>query len=133
MCSSDLRFIEAEDLSFLDIDKTDSEQLFLTDELRSILDSLEKAYRSISYLSRPIKSSSVLYKNNRGRYEARDGSREYTSGSGIEALVYDDYNECNKWVSTRVEHDGQDYYLVGYKNVGMDGLKTRVRASGFYV
>ena len=82
----------------------------------------------IAYLSRPVMETSRLHKNRSGRYETK-GGHYYTSGSGIEALIKDDYQEVPYWVWTSVEHDGKDYYLVGHKNVRLDGLTVRVRKS----
>lgn len=114
-----------DDMSGLKIDYEDAEQLFLLDELRGIIGKLDKAKLDIDYLNCPIKHISTLKKNSRGRYETE--CREYTSGSGIEVFVYDDYDEREHWVKTRVEHNGEDYYLVGYKTIPMQGLKVRVR------
>ncbi|WP_313563729.1 DUF5348 domain-containing protein [Ruminiclostridium cellobioparum] len=119
------KFEEYDDLSGLNINYTDEEQLLLQDELRAILDHLEKAKRDIDYLNRPIAYTGYLHKNSRGRYET--GDKEYTSGSGIEVLIYDDFYEKNRWVKTRVEHNGDDYYLVGYGDISMQGLKVRIR------
>lgn len=54
------------------------------------------------------------------------GNIEFTSGDGIEVLIYDDFYDKKCWKKTRVEHDG-DYYLVGYSNIPMQGLKARIR------
>ncbi|RBP59305.1 hypothetical protein DES36_11930 [Alkalibaculum bacchi] len=113
-----------DDLSGLDIDRKDEEQLFLLDELRGILEKLENVKRDIDYLNRSIIYTGFLYKNNRGRYQA--GNKEFTSGSGIEVLIYDEFYENDRWVITSVEHN-DDYYLVGHRNVPMDGLKVRIR------
>lgn len=114
------------DLSGLNIDYEDSEQLFLTEELREIMEKLSDVSWRLKYLSRPVKEISCLHKNQSGRYETSNG-HYYTSGQGIEALVPEGYSEVNCWVWTRVEHDGKDYYLVGHKDVCMDGLTVRIR------
>lgn len=114
------------DLSGLDIDYEDSEQLFLVEELRGIMERLSDVNRRLKYLSCPIKETSLLHKNRSGRYETSDG-HYYTSGQGIEALIKEGHPEVAYWVWTSVEHDGSDYYLVGHKGVSMDGLTVRVR------
>lgn len=116
---------EYDDLSGLNINYDDADQLFLVDELKEIMEKLDDVKMDIDYLNRPIKNIGILQKNNGGRYEA--GIREYISGSGIEALIYDDYSERDCWVKTRVEHHGKEYYLVGYRNISMQGLKVRWR------
>ena len=119
------KFEEYDDLSGLNIDSNNEEQLLLQDELRDILGQLKKAKIGIDYLNRPIAYTGYLQKNSRGRYETEE--KEYTSGNGIEVLIYDDYYEKNRWVKTRVEHNAKDYYLVGYGDISMQGLKVRIR------
>ena len=114
------------DLSGLHIDYEDGEQLFLIEELREIMELLSDVNRRLKYLSRPVRETSRLHKNISGRYETSNGHC-YTSGQGIEALIRDGHREAAYWVRTRVEHDGSDYYLVGHKEVHMDGLTVRVR------
>lgn len=124
-----LRFSKFElygDLSGVDIDHEDGEQLFLTEELREIMEKLSEVDRRLRYLSRPVQEVSRLHKDRSGRYETSNG-HYYTSGQGIEALLPEGYPEVKCWVWTRVEHNGEDYYLVGHNDVSMDGLTVRVR------
>lgn len=114
-----------DDLSGLQIDFNDEEQLLLLDEFKGILDKLNDAKRDIDYLNRPIVYTGFLQKNSRGRYET--GNKEFTSGNGIEVLIYDNFYEKKRWVKTRVEHNGKDYYLIGHSDVSMQGLKVRIR------
>ena len=127
------RYSEYDDLSGLELDARDPEQRLLREELRSILDHLERASSSISYLSQPIAYSGTLHKQANGRYML-DGY-ELTSGNGLEALVpceiyseeQNDYIEGVEWVASRLEHDGNDYYLVGYRDLQLEGLTARKR------
>lgn len=118
-------YTEYDDLSGLEINYDDADQLFLLDELKEVMEKLDDVKMDIDYLNGPIKHIGTLEKNENCRYEA--GNREYTSGSGIEVLIYDDWREKDCLVKTSVEHNGNDYYLVGYKNVSMNGLMVRVR------
>jgi len=47
----------------------------------------------------------------------------------IEALVDDDYHNVPYWTRTVVEHNDEDYYLVGYRDIPMKGLRVRVRSN----
>lgn len=114
------------DLSGLNIDYEDGEQLFLTEELGEIMEKLDNVNWRLKYLSRPIKETSRLHKNRSGRYET-SGGHYYTSGNGIEVLLPEGYPEVYRWMWTRVEHDGKDYYLVGHHDVSMEGLTVRIR------
>lgn len=62
-----------------------------------------------------------------GVVDYKDNFYEYTCGSCIEFLLM---KNCSTpcWVSLYVEGDNYgNYYIVGYKSLSMDGLKTRVR------
>ncbi len=121
-------YTDYDDLSGLDIDLADGEQLFLWDELRVITDRLADVQNYIEYLSRPIVEVSHLRKGISGKYRTAKG-HYYDCRSRIEALVSDEYHDVPYWTRTTVEHNGKDYYLVGYLNIPMDGLRVRVRAS----
>ena len=117
-----------DDLSGLDMDLTDPEQIFARDELRWIMEKLDDVEERISYLSRPILEVSKLHRSSAGKYET-DSGHFYCCGSVIEALVTDEYHDGPYWARACVEHDGTDYYLVGNKGVSMNGLTVRVRAA----
>ena len=114
------------DLSGLEIDYSDKDQLFLLNEIKMIVEELEDLDRKIKYINTPVSYTGILHLQKDGRYGLDNGDY-YTSGNSIEVLVYDEFSECKKWVSTRVEHDGKDYYIVGYKGVSMEGLTVRQR------
>lgn len=118
-----------DDLSGLDIDFNDGEQLLIWEELRSITDRLADVQDFISYLARPIVEVSRLRKGVAEKYRTAKG-HYYDCGSIIEALVSDEYHEVPYWTRTTVEHNGKDYYLVGYRDVPMKGLCVRVRSAG---
>lgn len=115
-----------DDLSGLEINYEDSEQLFLLDELRGIMEKLADVEDAICYLSQPVLEVDRLRKNASGRYETGSG-RCYCCGAPIEALVSDDRYDVPYWVRTSVEYDGTDYYLVGHRDVRMAGLTVRIR------
>ena len=121
-------YTDYDDLSGLDIDFTDGEQLLLWEELRRITDKLADVEEYISYLTRPITEVSRLRKGTAGKYRTAKG-RYYDCCSSIEALVTDEYHNVPYWTRTTVEHNGEDYYLVGYKGLPMEGLRVRVRSA----
>ena len=125
-----------DDLSDVDYDNTNADELFLLDELRDILYKLADVSHTIKYLERPIKVEGALHKNANGRYEVQ--GIELSSGCGLEYLSLDDrhmrYNDNDDYVSTtywgygRIEHDGTDYYIVGAdKDTKLEGLRVRIR------
>ena len=97
-------------------------------ELRRITDKLADVEEYISYLNRPIVEVSRLRKGTAGKYRTAKG-RYYDCCNSIEALVTDEYHDVPYWTRTTVEHNGEDYYLVGYKGLPMEGLRVRVRSA----
>ncbi len=114
------------DLSNFDIDHLDAQQLFLKAEMQTIMDRLAEAQERILYLASPVQEISRLHKNASGRYETVQG-HYFCSGSPVETLVTDDDTGVTCWVRTSVEHNGKDYFLVGYDSVELDGLTVRIR------
>lgn len=121
------RYDEYDDLSGLDFDRSDGQQIFLRDELRLIADRLADVRDFIDNLTRPIVEESRLRKDAAGRYCTGKG-HYYCCSSRIEAFVSDEYHDAPYWIRTTVEHNGEDYYLVGCRGVSMRGLRVRVRA-----
>ena len=117
-----------DDLSGLEINYEDGEQLFLLDELRGVMEKLADVEDCIRYIAQPVLKMEKLRKNASGRYETGSGFY-YCCGSPIEALVTDGRYDVPYWVRTSVEHDGTDYYLVGHREVRMEGLTVRIRRS----
>lgn len=120
------KYKDYRDLSGLNINHQDGDQLFILHELCTIMNNLSDAKERINYLFRPIEEIGNLYKNEVGRYETKTGDY-YTCGKSIEALVMDEDHDVPYWVRTRIEHDGADYYLVGYKHISLEGLPVRIR------
>jgi len=128
------RYNEFDDLSGVEFDKMDPEERYLRNEIRDILDHLDRAADNLEYINKSIKYQGKLHKNENGRYEC-DGY-ELSCGCGIEVLtpcmIWDsdkqDEVEGFEWVSSRVEYDQQkqDYYIVG-QNIELEGLAARVR------
>lgn len=102
------------------IDKPDNaDEMMKYNFVLQTLDRLYEINADILYLQKSVQSKGKLRKNSRGRYEIPD--YEWTSGREIEALIE------NVWIHSRVEHNGEDYYIVGYSSIPMEGLAVRVR------
>ena len=117
---------EHADLRGLHADHGDSDQLFQLKELQVILRKLADIGGSIEYLFRPVQETSTLHRDESGEYRTEKGYC-YRSGRLIEALLPEVDGEIPHWVQTKVEHDGEDYYLAGYDDIPMEGLHVRVR------
>ncbi len=66
----------------------------------------------IEYLSRPVLETSTLHQDERRDHRTEKGYC-YRSRSLIEVLLQDGPHEAPCWVQTKVEHDGEGYYLIG--------------------
>ncbi len=120
------------DLSEIEADSNNPDQLLLVEELRKIMLNIYDASYTISYLQKPIKGEYVLHQNSGGRYEC--SAHEFTCGNCIEYYAYDNWEGHYRWIISRVEHDGDDYYIVNSKslssdgnNVPLEGLRVRIR------
>ncbi len=65
-----------------------------------------------------------LRKNNYGRYEI-DSRTEVHCGDVIEIRIHPNGSEQGKWEKVQIEHDGNDYYAVGHKELCLQGLWVR--------
>jgi len=66
-------YTDYDDLSGLDIDRSDGEQILLWEELRRITDLLAYAQEYISYLTKPISEVSRLRLGTAGKYRTAKG------------------------------------------------------------
>lgn len=126
---------EYDDLSGVTYDKRNAEEMFLINEYRGILQKLDSVEYILEYLGLPVNFEDTLVKSESGRYETRNGRFTYTCGSGIEFLDTEEQYDVDEdevkdvpcWRASSVEHNGKDYYIVGFPSVVLDGLKVRVR------
>lgn len=109
-------------------DEDDPEERLLENEIYKLLESLDAVKDRIDYLNLPILASGKLTKNKQGRYVL--DAHEFHCGDRIEFLYYDDINEKNEWSISTIEHDGNDYYAVGYKKFSLLGVTARLRYFG---
>lgn len=102
---------------------------FLKESIELLLDPLAEMHSLLSYLEIPASPEHVLEKFSNGRYGYRDinGSRrEFSCGQTLEARITDS-SGCLRWIKTRMEHDGDDYFLMGHRSVPLTGLTVRER------
>ena len=99
----------------------------LSAHLEIVIDNLRTVQEMASYLSRPIKETSRLWKNGSGQYETTAGFL-FREGSSIEVLVPDKYRlDSSHWERTYLRYDGRDYYLADHADLPLKGLAVRVR------
>ncbi|MNI72834.1 hypothetical protein D3C73_1287990 [compost metagenome] len=86
---------------------------------------LDDARRMLRRVVAPVLKEGVLRKRPDGRYGLQDGTY-FTSGGSIEYLLVEP-GEDARWVSSQVEHDGEDYCIVGRKGLSLQGLRVRIK------
>ena len=111
-------------------DRTDPDEMFLAGELSDLISPLCRLHRELLYLLMPCSNTQILKRYPNGRYGYDicpfEEGRTFSCGSPIEALIYDE-DGYPRWVSSRIEHNGTDYYLYGYSDVPLTGLTIRER------
>lgn len=110
--------------------RADPDEMFLFNELSDLLTPLCRLHRGLLYLLMPCSEVQVLRKYPTGRYgydiRPFEEERTFSCGSPVEALIYDKDGHP-RWVSSRIEHNGTDYYLYGYSDIPLNGLTIRER------
>lgn len=104
---------------------TDPDQLQLLDEYQTVLRQLCDIHYTLQYQQREIIGEGVLSLNSRDYFE--DEFQEYHCGHTIEFYFYDDWDEKWKWRTSRVEHNGERYYIIGNPKIDLNGLRVRHR------
>lgn len=77
---------------------------------------------------RTVPQSMQLIHLPNGRYGCQNSDGkvlEFSCGHSVDVLVRD--GDILKWLPTRFEHDGRDYYLVGCPKIPLNGLTVRER------
>ena len=110
--------------------RADPDEMFLFNELGSLIPTLFRLHQELSRLLMPCSDVHMLrmYPNGRYGYDVLPSGEErtFSCGSHVEALIHDE-NGNPFWVSTRIEHNGTDYYLYGYRQIPLNGLTIRER------
>lgn len=102
-------------------DENDPEDMYLRSSFNRIEDKLSDVRRMLQGIGAEVVAQGRLYHNSAKRYEIEGTDYYFTSGSSIE-LLYD-----GEWISSYVEHNGEDYYLTRLKGVSMRGLMARAK------
>jgi hypothetical protein len=102
-----------------------AEEEYIFTMLYKATNHIDDAVSILEQMERPVLAEGYLEKNRYGRYEIN--GYELTSGHLIELWIEDDeYKEGGSWFSTRIEHNGEDYYAVG-RNESLEGMRARFK------
>lgn len=106
-----------------------AEDIFLREQTENLLESLALLHQELCYLKSPVCEEFRVEPFPDGRYGfwSKDGRKHILScGSSIEAKIQDRYGRL-RWVRSRIEHDGSDYFLWGHMELPLSGLTVRER------
>ncbi|MEK3762650.1 DUF5348 domain-containing protein [Paenibacillus sp. FSL P4-0338] len=101
------------------------EEMYLRGMFYQIQGKLNDARRLIRFTVAPVLKEGVLHKRSDGRYGLQDGT--YFSSSGYIEYLLTEPGEDARWVSSRIEHNGEDYFIVGRKELPLQGLRVRIK------
>lgn len=118
------QYLEYDDLSGMDIDYNDPNELLLKTELIGIMEKLNDVRSTLKYLNSSILLEGQTFLNSQNYYElkGKDG-KVYHCGDIIE--FKDPFNDC--WTISNIGHNGNDYYIIGYKELSLQCLRVRNR------
>ncbi len=105
------------------------EDKFIRGKAEELLGYLSEINGELRYLQMPPHGEFILHRLPNGRYGYLDEDRQirtFTCGECLEAKIPD---RCGnyQWAESSIEHDGNDYYLVGFRSTPLDGLTVRER------
>ena len=117
-----------DDLSNIEYSTNNADDLLLLDKYRSILYKLSDLQYEL------VLFEDIIIRRPDGRFGTRNNKTYYTCGNCIEFLINvevlgDDgyFTVLPAWRISTIEHDGKDYFIAGYKDVDLNGLKVRLR------
>lgn len=116
---------EAEEAWPTHYDRTQPDDMYIRGMFYLIEDKLNDARRLIRFMVAPVLKEGVLHKRPDGRYGLQDGT--YFSSSGYIEYLLTEPGEDARWVSSRIEHNGEDYCIVGRKGLSLQGLRVRIK------
>lgn len=107
-------------------DRTDPDDLYLRSMIYQAGDKLDDAARILKRAFADVIEEGVLRRQGNGRYAL--SNHEFTSGEPIEYLACGLDGDEDRWVATRIEHNGTDYYVANDPDLPLQGLVVRVKS-----
>ncbi len=106
------------------------EDTFLRDSAERILWTLQGAMLDVDYLRNPTHGEYILTLQPDGRYGYRTNDNEvhsFTCGDYVEAKIDNPETGRKTWIPSRIENDGEGYFLCQYRDSSLEGLTIRER------
>lgn len=123
----DLMFLLGDDCENIKIDWKDTDQFFLKEQHKHMLDKLTDFYYLLSYLSLPVIEQGYV-KAEGNYYQIKNSSTRLQLGDKCEILYDNPSTDKQNWVLTRILHKDQSYFAEAIgENVSLEGLFVRIR------
>lgn len=110
-------------------DPNDPDDMYLRTMFYRISDKLDDVLLIAQRVGDEVLAEGNLIKNSAGRYQISSTDFYFTSGSSIEYLRQDEYGDGAEWISSRIEHNGEDYYIAADPKLKMSGITARIKRS----
>ncbi|AJS61595.1 hypothetical protein UB51_16880 [Paenibacillus sp. IHBB 10380] len=105
-------------------DRNNPEDLYLQGMFYLISNELQDGGRLIGRALTEVNAEGVLKKKPNGRYGF--GDVELTTGEPVEYLLQDpEYGD--RWILSRIDHNGENYYLWNNPGLPLEGLRVRIK------
>jgi len=107
----------------------DPNDAYLQDEAEQLLEPFEVLHEELRYLRHPFRGEYILECLPDGRpgfYDEEGYRYSLHCGQGLEAKIRDRRGRL-RWIRSRIEHDGEDFYLVGCPHMPLSNLPIRVK------
>ncbi|MCY9746384.1 DUF5348 domain-containing protein [Paenibacillus larvae] len=118
---------KAEDSWTDHFDPNDPDDMYLRTMFYRISDKLDDVLQIAQRAAAEVLAEGTLIKNSVGRYQIASTDVYFTTGSSIEYLGQNAYGDGAEWISSRVEHNGEDYYIAADPKLKMSGIKARIK------
>lgn len=111
-------------------DVCDPDEALLLNTASEMLYGFLRFHQMLHYLSLPthgIYKLTQMSGERYGYYDSNGISHILTCGQPLEALIPGENGFMSEWVCSRLEHNGEDYYLFGYSSISLSNLTIRER------
>lgn len=119
---------------YTDIEQSTSFEDFTAKQLGEVImlsdisSSMEAILERLRFMQKTVVAEGKLYKQDNGRYTVEGYHSELTSGATIEYVEMSGYYDKPVYVKSRIEHNGEDYYIVDMGRAEpIEGVVVRIR------
>ena len=111
------------------LDPDDPNDVYMQDEAEQLLEPFEVLHEELRYLRHPFRGEYCLEHlpdGWPGFYDEEGYRYSFHCGQKLEAKIRDRFGRM-RWIRSRIEHDGEGFYLVGCPRMPLDHLTIRLK------